>query len=318
MASGVGKSEEYAAYASQAAEIDKSMQTLLDELVSTLQRSSAAGKLEEKARGLAGEAARLAHDLDNPDEMEMNEKAVMLESLSERAERLLAAAPDAIVASEHERWTEELESIQSHLHDLRSSLNLLALPHVAGAARAGHEKRVRAHLTAAKLRLNRAHEGIYKRSHVAAHPLHANLTRIRKAMDGVRRHLGRQAERSQALKLEERAGKIGQEMRLFLQHQLNGRIYVDARTIQMRSDLTGQVQEWPADALHAQALAGLLSGTSLVTVLNSVRARKSSSLAAKFECKSDATGLMVDLEAGERSIVGDTIVYKPHVARISV
>ncbi|MDE1798508.1 MAG: hypothetical protein KGH63_03820, partial [Candidatus Micrarchaeota archaeon] len=273
---------------------------------------------EEKAQALASQAAALAGELGGTDPMEMNEKTVMLEALSEQAERLIASAPDAIVASEQEKWAGELEAISTHLQALKGSLNLLALPHVSGAQRANHEKRVRALLTAAKLRLSKAHAGIRRREHVEAHPLVVRLRNIHKAMGAVRKSVGQSQARAQAGKLEAQASAVGAQMRSFLQRQLNGRMYVDWSTIQFRSDLTGQVVEWPHDAVHHQALMQILAGTPLTHVLSGMQARKNSSMAAGFECSADASGLVVELTAGERSIIGDTIVYKPHVARISV
>src|SRR5689334_17436142 len=140
MAIGSGKSEEYALFAAEALKIDNQVQQLLDELVATLSRGPAAGQLEQKAQSLASQAAQLAGELDGADQMDMNEKTVMLEALTEQAERLMANAPDAIIASEQEKWAGELEAIQTHLQAMKSSMNALALPHISGSQRVNHEK----------------------------------------------------------------------------------------------------------------------------------------------------------------------------------
>lgn len=317
MATGLGEAGELARAAREADEIESKVQRLLDELVTTLARSPPQGALEERSAMLALEASRLASALSETDELELNEKAIVLERLSRQTSELLAHAPDAIVAGEHEKWSGELEAAVSHLHSLRASLRQLSLPHVTGFVRNEHEAHAKRHLLGARAKLKLAHDAIMLKKHVGAHPIHVQLTRVKKAIDSVRSHYSRASSRRMSAQqmgaVEEAAVEIGR----FFSRELNGRLHVDWHTIQLRSDLTGAVAQWPHDDVHGQALDAVLAGSGLEEMLSGVRKRRTT-LAGKFECKSDANGLLVQLDAGERTILGGNVMYKPMTARIYV
>lgn len=311
------KAADYSTYSKEANRLENDVEGLLDELVNTLQRSAPSGAIEERAQLLAGEASRLAEQMQDCGPMEMNERLVALESLSGQAETLLAHLPDTVLASEHEKWSMHLEEVVNHLHQMRKSLNVLALAHVTGAVRQKHEKELKSHLSSARAKVKKAHAAIRLRQHVSAHPMHQKLTRIQAAMSSVKAHLSDVGEKHQQM-LMSRAGRdAAEEMRHFFSCELNGRLYVDGHSIQLRSDLTGTTAQWPHDDVHARALEEVLSGAGMETMLENTRAHKCS-MAGRFECKSDANGLMVEIEAGERTILGGNVMFRPMSGRIYV
>lgn len=312
--SGVG---DYSRLAQQADLLEGKGRALLDELVDVMGRAQPPELLAEQARSLASEAERLAHSLSDDGELEINERTVVLQTLSTRAGELLAQAPDAIISADGERWSEEMEDAKSHLQRARTLLSALPISHLSLPARRAQETRARAHLAAAGRNLRSLHEGIHLRADVLSHPIVKQLHRIRSAMEGVRVQLSNTQKRRTESRLEQQTHQLLLQMQFFFSTHLNGRLFVDGHVIQLRSDLTGQVQEWPHDELNGRALSALLSGTELAAHLASVRNRRSS-LAARFECKPSADGLMVELDAGERTILGGTILYKPQISRIMI
>lgn len=312
-----GGAKDYSAIAQEVDEVEAQIGVLLDELVGTLERGSRAGPLEQPVGRLAEEAGRIALSLQASDGFEADEKAAALDSLSAQAEALILQMPDAIVAGEHCRWAGEIEAVHSHLCTIKSGLKAVCMPHLPPSARRKHEERMAAGMKLARARLARAHDGIIKRSHVGRHPLHSNLLRIRDAIASTRAHLVKTVSDRRERLHSGALHAVREQMRQFLARELEGRLYVDSATIQMRSALTGRVAEWPNEGANAEALRDLLSSDELSGLLSRAKERRSV-LSAEFECKAGASGMMATLTAGERVIDQDGIRCTPHIVRIAL
>ncbi len=314
--SAAGK-KDYSSLAREVNEVEGQIGTLLDELVGALDRGSRAGPLDAQVAQLADEAGFIAQSLQASDTLDAAGKAAALDSLGAQAEALILKMPDAIVAGEHSRWAGKIEEAHSHLSAIKSGLNAVCMPHLSAAERQRHEQKMARSMKLVREKLARAHDGIIKRSHVPGHPLHSNLLRIRDAIVSTRKHLIKTVSVRRERLHSGALHAVREQMRQFLTRELEGRMYVDSTTIQMRSALTGKVVEWPNEGVNSEALHDLLSSGELSGLL--VRAKERHSvLSAKFECRAGASGMFAELTAGERVIDEQGIKCTPHIARIAL
>jgi chromosome segregation ATPase len=203
---------------------------------------------------------------------------------------------------------------------------------MAASQRAAHEDKVMVHLANAKHRLSRVKRAVLEKAQAREHPLHVQLTRVKGAIQQAQSHLNTkmkmhlraQKETEAKMKAEEEAARLTQEqkqleqdissaseeMRRSFAKQMAGRLYVDWHTIQMRSQVTGQVSEWPMDDARASALGRLMGNWDAIRTLERVRGRQSS-LAARFEVVSGEDGIRLVLDGGERTISAEAVVFSP-------
>ncbi len=245
---------------------------------------------------------------------------------------MLAQLPDAVLAREHPKWSAEMEEVQARIHSIRKLVEQLSMPQMSGEQRAAHEEKVRSHLASAKARLLRVKRAVHGREQTQDHPLHVQLTRVKSAIQQahyhmntkMKMHLRVQKEIDDTRKAEEKAAMLAreqqqreydissatEEMRQSFAKQMSGRLYVDWHTVQMRSQLTGQVREWPMDDARAAALCRLMNNWDAIRTLERVREHQSS-LAAHFEVVSGDDGIRLVIDGGERTISAEAVVLTP-------
>ena len=327
-----GAGLDYAEISAQTNDAEHELHGLLDELIDTLNRAQSEEALTSQAREIAQSAATLAAELEIADMKEMGEKTKDIDELSEKTERLLQALPDAVLAAEHPKWSAEMEDVQTQIRSIRGLVEQLAWPHLSDGQRAAHEEKVRSHLSSTRQRLSRLKRAVRGKEQAREHPLHIQLTRVKGAIEQaqyhlntkMKMHLRAQKEMEARRKAEEETARVAQEQQQFEQDissaaeemrqsfakQMSGRLYVDWHTIQMRSQLTGQVREWPMDDARAAALGRLMGNWDVVRTLERVRGRQSS-LAAGFEVVYGEDGIRLVLDGGERTISAEAVVLTP-------
>lgn len=327
-----GAGLDYAGISAQTNEVERELGGLLEELIDTLNRAQSEETLTAHAREIAQAASTLAEELEIAGMEEMGEKTRSIDELTEKTERLLQALPDAVLAAEHPKWSAEMEEVQARIHSIRLLVGQLALPHLTGEQRAAHEEKVRSHLSSAKARLSLVKRAVREKAQARNHPLHVQLTRVKGAIaqaqfhmnTRMKMHLRAQKEMEDRRKAAEEAARIAAEQRQFEQDissateemrqsfakQMAGRLYVDWHTVQMRSQLTGQVREWPMDGARAAALGRLIGNWDAMRTLERVRGGQSS-LAARFEVVSGGDGIHLVLDGGERTISAEAVVFSP-------
>lgn len=327
-----GAGPDYAKISAQTNEVERELHGLLEELIDTLNRAQPEEALAGRAQEIAQTAAALAEELEVADMAEMGEKTKAIEELTEKTEQLLQALPDAVLAREHPAWSAEMEKVHTHISSIRGLVEQLSFPHLAAAQRAMHEEKVRAHLANAKHRLSRVKRAVRGKEQAGEHQLHLQLTRVKGAIQQAQYHLNTkmkmhlrvQKEMEEREKAAEEAARLAQEQAAFEQNivgaseemrqsfakQMSGRLYVDWHTIQMRSQVTGQVREWPMDDARASALGRLMGTWDAIRTLERVRDRQSS-LAARFEVVNGEDGIRLVLDGGERTISAEAVVFSP-------
>ncbi len=327
-----GAGLDYAEISAQTNDVERELHGLLEELIDALNRAQPESTLTGHAREIAQTAGMLAAELEIADMEEMGEKTRSIDELSQKTELLLAQLPDAVLAREHPRWSGEMEEIQTRIHSIRKLVEQLSMPHLNGQQRAAHEEKVRSHLASAKQRLLRVKRAVRGHEQTQDHPLHVQLTRVKGAIQQaqshmntkMKMHLRAQKEMEAKRKAEEGAARLAQEQQQFEQDissaaeemrqsfakQMSGRLYVDWHTIQMRSQMTGQVREWPMDDARGAALGRLMGNWDAIRMLERVRDRQSS-LASRFEVVSGEDGIRLVLDGGERTISAEAVVFSP-------
>ncbi len=290
---------DYAGWARQADRIEQELGSLLEELAARLSKSAHPQEVSMAASELAASAAQLAADLHSADPHSAASKMALIDHLTLRSEHLMAALPDALIASEQDALASEMESLHSSLRSARADLESLSLPHLPKARRSKTEASLRARLSLSQRRLKALHGRVRGSAHLS-HPLHAHLTRIHSAMSSAKAHvLARQQDlmRHQAEAAREQAYD---EMREFFCQQMAGRIYADGETVQLRSEHTGRVAEWALDDAHAGALEKLL-GENSVSLVGRLRSR-ACSFSARFETRSTDSRVHLLIDGGERTV----------------
>ena len=311
---------------------ERELHGLLEELIDSMNRAKPESTLTLDAHEIAHAAARLAEELETADASEMGGKTKMIEELGERTDRLLRQLPDAVLAGEHPKWSAEMEDIQAHIHAIRGSVEQLTLPHLHPQMRKKHEESVHARLFGAKRKLMAVKAAVREKRHVAAHPLHVQLTRVKSAIGAAQAHVNtrmkmhlREQKEMEARKKAEEAAEMAEreqaareqsissaveEMRQTFARQMSGRFYVDWSTVQMRSEVTGQVKEWPMDEVMAAALGRLMANWEAIKTIEHVKGQ-AATWAARFEVVSGEDGIRLMLDGGERTISTEAVVYSP-------
>jgi len=301
---------DYADLAIQAQAIDHELNALLEELLATLDASPAPEAVEAEVTELANASQRLAQELQTADLSQLEQTAARIDALAQSTDRLLAQLPDAIIAAEHDHWSAEMETIRDQVRDVRSHLGTLSLPHLKADQRAEHEMRVQQSLHQAKSRLHLVRKAVRHRAHISDHPMHQHLHLLRQAVHSTREHVQTRWQEHCAQARSQLLQSAYHEMREFFSRQMSGRLYADSHTLQLRSDLTGRLAQWDLDEPHAWALAQLLGPEGGAQLTERIRA-PGVSFAAHFEVSQFGGKPMLTLDGGERTIVSDTINYRP-------
>ena len=327
-----GSGLDYAEISAQTNIVERELGGLLEELIDTLNRAQPEELLTAHAQEIARDAADLAAELEIADMPEMGEKTKTIDELTERTQALLQALPDAVLAREHPRWSAEMEEVRTSIHAIHGLVEQLRMPYLSAAQRTAHEEKARMHLSSAKTRLSRVKHAVRGKEQTLAHPLHIQLTRVKGAIAQAQCHLNTkmkmrlraQSEMEERSKAAEETARLaqerqqleadivgaGEELRQSFAKQMSGRLYVDWHTIQMRSQLSGQVREWPMDDARAAALGRLIGSWDAMRTLERVRGGQSS-LAARFEVVSGEDGIRLVLDGGERTISAEAVVLTP-------
>ncbi|GEM_PF-4816570 len=286
---------------------------ILDSLIDTLERGEKARDAVRKFGEIEMRAAELAQ-VEGKDELELNERNVLLEKLGGDLAEAAEYLPDAMIAASQDEIVEAMEGAISGLHAARNEFK-----RAGGEDSADAQRKLK---TKAAVRVDESEKTIEligmlidRRPHVPDHPVAKAHERARISLARAVAGVGRKNEHLKRERLTLHATKLREEMKTVLQKQLEGRIFVDSKKVQIRSSVTGQVHEWEMDDSAAYALEDLVGGGTLASILPRVMEGKAH-LASKFTCKNIGGSLHVELDAGERTIVGDSIVFKGHKAKI--
>jgi len=303
----------YESCVSRAALAEERTGALLEKLVGTLDRTPKKSSLDGRISRIAQKAVEISKSRAGG-ELEINEKTVMLEQLEEELALAAGAVGDTVVAEAHEKMSERIEAQSALLNSVKLQLEEYKFEDNA--------VRGRRMLSSASKKLSKLEEALagledeIDRPKMPDHPLRKKWDLASRAVSSTKKLFERKMQERVQERLSSQAGIIREEMKQFLQRTLEGRIFADSDRIQIRSEITGTVREWKMDGISEFALEQMLEGSSLSGIVAKIRSGKAH-LAAKFECRSAANGLLVELDAGERTIVGDAIVFKPHRARLA-
>lgn len=286
----------------------------LDKFISVLERGEGASGIAGKLKDIEMESNEIA-SIRGEDEMELNEMSVMLEKLSGELEEACAVLPDAVLASMHEKITENIETAMDNLQVAKREY-ARANDEDNGAAQRRLKASAAKKAEAAEMLIDAVEEMLEKRPKMPANPLERSAGRARGAVAKARADVEVRLGAMMKGRISAKADKLRVEMKMFLQRHLEGRIFVDSAAIRLSSGITGQSIEFAMDDVSCYALEQMLSDSSLAEVLPRVK-DGSAHIAAKFECRPSGDGLLVDIDAGERTVVGGSIVFKPHRARVA-
>ncbi|MFH1306667.1 MAG: hypothetical protein ABIH83_03375 [Candidatus Micrarchaeota archaeon] len=315
MASGGGT--DYSHISQEIREIEIGVIELLDEIVESIERSHHPKDIEEKAKILAMEARRIAKDLKGADEFELNEHTVALENLERQAEELMEKIPDAMIFSEQKKWTNELEKISANLHKLKNGLSLLGMGHLGERQRRGAEMNMERMVNATKMMLMQAKDGVLHKKHAKKHETYLKLGKIRGAIGRVKGHIKATGKENMKERVRGHSEEAAYEMRKFISNSLEGRMHIDWYGIKMKSEVTGMEKEWAHNEINSQALEMVFAGTAVEKLVEKAKNREEC-IVANFACRQDAGGLLAEVEAIERKIVGDTIMGRPFKVKVMV
>jgi hypothetical protein len=299
---------EYAKWALQANQMERKLHELLDELAARLSKASKPDEISQNAESLATSISQLALELDSLSPLEAAEKTSLISEFSERINNLVLALPDAMLVPLEEQLACEIESINSSLRMALADLESLSLPHLPAKERAKIEKSIKSRLAQCRRRIDGLEKILHENEHVLSHPLHSNLKRLHSAISLVQEGILSKSQEILIKKKQEEAEAAYNKMREFFCQQLAGRIYADAEVIQLRSDLSGRVAQFPLDDAHSLALQKLLGESS--PIISRIQ-RGECSFSARFETRSADSSLHLLIEGGERTIGNDFISYSP-------
>lgn len=303
----------YESCVSRASSVENRTGALLEKLIGTLDRTPKKSSLDGKISQIAQKAVEISKS-QAKGELEINEKTVMLEQLEEELALAAGAVGDTVVAEAHEKMSERIEQQAALLNSVKMLLEEYKFEDNA--------VRGRRMLNSASKKLSSLEEALagleeeIERPKMPDHPLKKKFDLASRAVISTKKLFEKKMQERVQERLSSQAGVIREEMKQFLQRQLEGRVFADSNRIQIRSEITGQSREWKMDDISEFALEEMFEGSSLSGIVGKLRSGRSH-LAAKFECRSAANGLLVELDAGERTIAGDAIVFKPHRARIA-
>lgn len=300
-------------YFAEISNLEGKSKFVLDRLIDTLERGDEARKAVSKVKEIEGKAAEM-HFLEGSDELELNERTVRLDRLDEELAFAAGKLPDAVIAASQDEIVQAMEEAISNLHSARRELKR-AQNEETGAAHRKLKAKAVSRIEGARETIGLVDELLEKKPRVPDHPVEKAHARAKLAISKARSGIARKGEQIKRQRLSLHATKLREEMKMSLQKQLEGRIFVDSKHVQVRSWITGQVHEWKMDDAARYALEDLIGESTLASILPKVM-RGEAHLAAKFTCKPSGDGLQVELDAGERTIVGGAIVFKPHKARV--
>lgn len=293
-------------------ELEDRSNAILDKLVALLERGDSAKGMGQKLADIESKATKMGFG--GGSELELNERTVMLDKMYEELTSLSQNLPEAVIATYHEDIAGELEGVVKALQSAKAELDR-AKYEDNGAAQRRLRSSAAKRIADSKESVGAIEELLDKKPRIPDHPIEKSAARAHNAIKRARLHIDAKMRDKSRQRLAGRAGVVKEEMKIFLQRQLEGRIFADSNRIQLRSDLTGQTAEWQMDDSSMYALEQLFGESSLASMLRKIR-KGDAHLAAAFACKPAADGIVVEIEAGERTIVGDSIVFTPHKARI--
>ncbi len=291
--------------------VEQKTHALLDKMLSSLDKASSSKEISQAVAGIAqmgGELGKIGAE----GELELNERAVLLDKLEGELALVEGSVNDIALAASVDKLSEKFEAHATILNLAKTELE-----------RAKHERGMALQqrlLSAAKKGLDEAEKSYARleaevKKPAAPHPLRKKFVLAKKTLAAAWAGIDERGKKLSEERLSFQAAAVRGDIKLFMQRHLEGRIFIDSRHVKLRSPMTGKWREWEMTDACYLALSQMFGESSLSPVLPKILAGKSH-MAAKFECRNSAGGLLVELEAGERTTVGDMIIFKPHKLRI--
>lgn len=277
------------------AQFEAEMDTVLDQFISAAESSAEFQQSIEKVEEQIAAAKKL---LSSKSDLELNETIV----IAERTEAELAAAErlaqGAALADTQEDWGGEIEHAKGALERMASTVRKMKI-----ASEESEPLEVRSSMMAFRREEKAFSQRLLKLKTALTSKKHHTFGRLKNAkkrVQMIKSEVGKAFEGLSRKRLRRKTAESKQVITEFMRKDGNGRIFIDAKHLTMISGR--RVERVPLTQSFRFALEELAPVSGLFSRLG----RNGTVLIGAFE-KSDRGPV---IRIGERSVVGDSIVYR--------
>ncbi len=286
---------------SEYAAIERELETSLDSFLSQTIAAHDFFRAMEKIHG----QLELAEKMQNArTDLELNETAVIADNLEEElhvAERL---ALSAVLSETQEEWAGELEDAKRSLESLGAYLKKMK-----SAARESDTAELRGAMLSFKKHSKSCKTRLVKIQGLLApkkHPIYSQVRAAKSRVKKLKANVGKVFDSLSRSRLHGQVKATKADIFDFMKKAGSGRFFVDHKHLTLSS------QQHTSRVPLTQAIKFALE--ELMPIQKSLaRLGRGALISGRYECGKDG----ITLRVGERSVAGDSVIYKEKTCRIS-
>ncbi len=279
--------------------LEKEVDSAFEDFVSASESGSDFHASMERIEGQIAAASKLANAVSD---FELNETAVLADKIDDELVSVGALALGAVLSDTEEAWATEFERA-------RTSLDALSL-HLKKMKSAQGQSELRASLLSFRRHSKLCQARLKRLKSIFAsktHPIYSKVAIAKNNLKLIRSGVAKSLEKISRQRLQKSIDTARTELSQFMKRTGSGRIFVDNKHVTFSSEgrterlLLTQAVRFALEEIapYDRAFAKVATGGSFIT----------------GSYRKDGSGLVLRL--GERSIVGDTVIYRERSFRIS-
>jgi len=299
-------------------QIEKSLSELMDKMLFVLEKKPDQRELTKKSHQLILKTQQIINEIKNRKNIQyLNEKEHQLKQIQKQINLVMQELAEFTLVENQKKISSEFEAIIERLNKIKQLTSILSIPHLYERQKKLMEQDLVNALKGAKQRVYLLDELINKKKNITLPNVYYDLKAISQTISDLEK-IRKEIEKEEIeKKIQSHATLRKKEMETFFIKEMEGKIYIDRKSIVLESKMTGRKEEYSLDSIAKAALKIMIDDKKFLDALSEIE-KSNLAIVGIFRCFNENYILGVEFELIKRKIAFDMIVAKPIKLRIFV